>query len=57
MSKKGFKAIESIVSMIVGVIIVTYTQDILLSIVFVIPIGIAYSLFLRFLKKTNKKVD
>lgn len=51
MSKNVFRVIETIISMIVGVILVTYTQDIFMSIVYIILIGIPYSLLSKFLKK------
>ena len=54
MNEKIFKMIESIVAMLVGVLIVSYTQDILISIVYIIPIGIAYSLLSKFLKGRKK---
>ena len=57
MSKNVLRAIESVLSMIVGIITVTYTQDILMSIILVIPIGIAYSMFSKSLKKRNKKIN
>ena len=57
MRKNVFRVIEIIISMIIGAIIVTYTQDIFISIVYIISIGIAYSLLSRFLKKRSGKMN
>ena len=54
MNKNIFRIIEIAISMLIGVLIVSYTQDILISIIFIIPIAIAYSIFSKFLKNKTK---
>lgn len=56
MKNNKFQVMEIIISLVIGFIIVTYTQDIFISIIYIIPIGIAYLLLSKFFKSKKENV-
>ena len=54
MRKNMFQTIEIVIWMIMGVVILAYTQDMLMSIIYIFIISAAYSLFNKLLKKDKK---